>query len=272
MPTPQMTLRGRRARRNLVGKIMFAGSLLLVCSVFLVSYINTPPVRGEDLCLTNEPPKALHILLVDKTDRFGDNFSNQIKDLIVEKIKSIQMDERLAIFTIRGKHGKRFPAEISMCNPGRGTDYNQLFYNQKNKESWYQEHYFKPFVKSLDGIIASERASESPILEVIEDITTRPQVQKVKGEKTIILISDMAQNSDQLRFVQNRRLVNVTDNQIQKGITEIAGTKGLRFEEFSFEIYQIEKEYRQPVVDYLKKIWDKIIRNGGGEVAYWGDL
>jgi hypothetical protein len=273
MSASQLTLRDRRRRRNRAGKTMFAGSLLLVSSIFVISYLNTPPIRNEDsLCLANESHKSLHIILVDKTDFFGPNFPQQIRSLIKDKIALTNMDERTEIFTIRGSHNKRFPADISLCNPGRGTDYNRLFYNQEKKQTFYRQHYVEPVEKIVDKISSSEQASSSPILEVLEDITTRPEMQEVKGEKTLTLISDMAQNSDRLRFVQDRSPVSVTEAQIRNGIKEIAGTKGLKFEGYRFEIYQIEQQYSQAVVDHVKETWEKIIRNSGGELAHWGDL
>jgi len=251
---------------------MFAGSLMLVGSVFLVSYFNTPQARADNHCLTNEPPRAFHIVLVDKTDLFGENFTAQIKEFILRKAKSIGMDERLAVFEIRGTHNKRFPPVVSLCNPGRGVDYNKLFFNRDKRDKIFQEEYLQTFEKAVDDILSFEESPRSPVLEVIEDITTRSEVHEVKGEKTITLISDMAQNSGLLRFVRDREPVTVSEDQIERAIAEIAGTKGLQFHGFSFEIYQVEEAYDQPVLDHVETTWESIIVKSGGKLAHWGDL
>ncbi len=251
---------------------MFAGSFVLVGSVFAVSHVNTPAPRMENGCLEDELAPAIHIVLVDKTDPFGSNFSNQIRKSILSRARSIEMNARLDVYTIRGMHEKRFPPEITLCNPGVGTDYSRLFHNQSKKQRYYKEHFISPLESALDQIVQSGQAASSPILEIVEDITTRPEVREIDGRRTITLISDMAQNSERLRLVHNRHLVDVSEEQIQRGIREIAGIDGLQFEGFSFEVYQVEKEYPQDVIDQVKKTWVEIIAGAEGVLTHWRNL
>lgn len=273
MSTQQPSLRARRASRNRAGKLMFAGSLTLVCSIFVYSIISmTSPRDTKNLCAADGKIEALHFVLVDKTDPFGPNFLTQVRHFILSEAKSTKIDERIEVFAIRGTHNKRFPADLSLCNPGRGADYNKFTNNQRTKESFYQSAFLGEIQKLADGMTASDEASQSPILEVIEDITTRPEVQKFEGPKRIVLVSDMAQNSKFLRFVRERKVAPVTEEQIRRGIGKIAGGKGLQFQGFSFEVYQVEMEYDHQVLDHVKEKWEGIIRGNGGELAHWGDL
>jgi hypothetical protein len=188
-----------------------------------------------------EGPLGHNILLVDKTDPLnlaqkaafdlvlGDDFVAQTKPL------------------------------VELCNPGDGKGHNELTENIKQLNRQYKDRFLTPIFNQSTQLLSITPAQESPILEMLQMVSLN-SIQKyhVDGPKTLIVLSDLLQNSKQLNMYKG-----------MPTFQEFANTGYAHKTQINFQGVDIQIHYLQnsPAlqVDKLFLFWKEYFKASGSK-------
>jgi hypothetical protein len=95
----------------------------------------------------------------------------------------------------RGRSGRRHSG-FSRCSPGSPTVANPLYENPRFIEADWKNKFEEQMRKDVASLMLSKQAPRSPLAEHIRGIVRRVDFQPAVGDRTIIIVSDLHQNSD----------------------------------------------------------------------------
>lgn len=155
------------------------------------------PVDQVTLCrLDREPPVVLAILL-DLTDRLSTLERTQVFNALERAQLEVPVHGLLELYTLTEDASSVSEPKVSVCNPGRGADMNELYQNPKLAEKRWDAAFRGPIVAALESTVESVDSTQSPILEGIRTISaslfTRAEFDR--SEKRLVLVSDLLQHS-----------------------------------------------------------------------------
>jgi hypothetical protein len=184
-----------------LGGLAIAGSLAY-------AYVHFQPPSRDDhsLCLKSASSASAvvetghHLLIIDKTDKWNDPQAIRLRNIIAGMRDQLGLNERFSIFVFENKVEQGFPPVFSLCNPGRGTDTTFLTSNPRRWEKRFNDSFGKPLDDVIGQLIEPAQGSLSPILEILIDITNREELNRGDISRSIVLVSDMLQNSDAYTF------------------------------------------------------------------------
>jgi hypothetical protein len=184
-----------------LGGVAIAGTL-----TFAYFYFQPLPRDEESLCLKSPrsasavTEAAQHVLLVDKTDKWPEAQGARLRRVITTMRDELGLNERLSIFVFENKVEEGFPPVFSLCNPGRASDTNILTSNPRRWERKFNESFGRPLDEQIDQLTKPAQGDNSPILEILIDITNREELNRGNIPRRIVIVSDMLQNSDAYTF------------------------------------------------------------------------
>lgn len=198
-------------RKQRHGMMLLAATGLAVLGIvcaYLWAFINSPNLNPETLCPQNPkyPVPEQRVILLD----FSEGYTQLLQDDIWKHIRTIYEDTskyaRISVYTIDAESerlGDSKP-EISLCNPGDGSDLSFLTDNPRQVRHDWEEK----FKKRIEGIIKrtldQPDARTSPILEKLQRISVggfnsaRSEdgaTYAPNGMKLLYIFSDMLQNT-----------------------------------------------------------------------------
>ena len=150
-------------------------------------------------------PIGHQILLVDKTDPLNmaqkAAFDLLVTDLVVHKTPPGYL---LSIFVLGDDFAQQAKPLVELCNPGDSAGHNVLTENLKQITRQYKDRFLTPIFEQSAQLLSVSPAQESPILEMLQMVSlTSIQRNHVEGPKTLVVLSDLLQNSKQLNMYKN---------------------------------------------------------------------
>lgn len=156
-----------------------------------------PPRDAETLCL--ETGAIGHTLvLVDKSDPWSPIQADRLKRLVKQLGDALPADRLLSIYVFNDVFEPGFPPLISLCNPGRTT--SELIGNPRRDYVKWVEKFGRPLDDAMTSLAQPGKGNQSPIAEALGDVLTRRENRVPAGDKAVVLVSDMLQNSPQFSF------------------------------------------------------------------------
>lgn len=147
-------------------------------------------------------PLGHNILLIDKTDPL--NLAQKAAfDLLVTELVSNKTPPGylLSIFVLGDDFVAQTKPLVELCNPGDGKGHNELTENIKQLNRQYKDRFLTPIFEQSTQLLSIAPAQESPILEMLQMVSLNSiQKHHVDGPKTLIVLSDLLQNSKQLNM------------------------------------------------------------------------
>ena len=202
--TTAASKRQQKQRNSAVRNVII---VVLAVSLIAVLYVRTVLGRRslDEVTLCPASPDSITVLLVDVTDPMTlpqkQDFRNQLDRLISE----IPRYGKLVITKVDPVSDRLLTPIVTRCNPGTGSDTNELVGNKKKLEKLHQEQFIAPLQDAYDRILSASDASRSPILESIQSInlTELASDQSAGIRKRLIVASDLLQNTDDLSFYKH---------------------------------------------------------------------
>ncbi len=263
--------RERRQRRMAFGIFAFIAAVL-AGGYYAFSAIQPPPYDEATLCVLSDDPPPHTAVVIDKTDEYTEAEAELIAAAIRRQQDRLAVGERFTLFELdaRGQFDPR--GEFSLCNPGRGDQVNPLFRNPRIIEERYAELFEGPLNTALEDLVVPKEAPASPILEALARLTQTEAFSPNAPERTVLLVSDMLQNSDVFSAYGGRGalppgLPDARDT--ADAITDRFG-EGLRGVELDIRLIPRERFVdlqRGPLRAYWDEIFDEL-----GVAARWRDL
>lgn len=173
--------------------------LLTVAIVGSYAYLKwgiaAPPVlAAETLCPINGA-RSVTVVLLDATDDLPEITKRDIRTRLADIAEALPpyglLEMRLLDPALPGGR-----VTFSKCNPGDGSNLNELVGNPQLARKRWLENFRKPIEDALDGTLVPAPADTSPLMETIQRIA----VDRFAGHaragnpKALIIVSDMLEN------------------------------------------------------------------------------
>jgi hypothetical protein len=251
--------RGRQRSNILLGSV----ALLLFISVLGATAWWWNQKRNitdpKTLCPV-DGPLGHNILLVDKTDPLNlaqkAAFDLLVTDLVSNKTPPGYL---LSIFVLGDDFVAQTKPLVELCNPGDGKGHNELTENIKQLNRQYKDRFLSPIFDQSTQLLSIAPAQESPILEMLQMVSLNSiQKHHVDGPKTLVVLSDLLQNSKQLNMYKG-----------MPAFQEFANTSYAHKTQINFQGVDIQIHYLQnsPIlqVDKLFLFWREYFKASGSK-------
>ncbi|QYU70478.1 hypothetical protein J4558_10330 [Leptolyngbya sp. 15MV] len=150
---------------------------------------------GADNC-PMRGPKAVHAILVDRSDPITPLQQQQVLQAIRARIQPARAGERFDLFVAEGDGANVVTPTVRLCSPGRGADANALYQNPDLIQRAFEERFLRVLEAELRKLLEPSTRSNSPILESIKAAA----VSSFGGvasdvPKRLVIVSDMIQHT-----------------------------------------------------------------------------
>ena len=188
----------QRRTENLRAGVIFALSLAAVVGMGAIAFVNRAPALDEgNGCVRGQlVPPGHTVVLIDQTDPLGRRQIDYVKTLILLEYERLKTGERLTVRPIDADPDST-AREFSRCRVRRGADVLGIGANPEMIEADFRRIVGRPLNEYLNGLADVPTAEASPILETIATAVDSPDFGPNVPERRLIIVSDMAQHSDQ---------------------------------------------------------------------------
>ena len=160
----------------------------------------TPPPVAMTLCPAAGPAGHV-VLLVDRSDPMSfaqrKAFAVAYRDIVAR----VPTGHLLSVYALSDDFKETAEPLLELCNPGDGKDATGMNDNPGMLKRAFEKQYLKPFQEREEDLVTESPGKASPILEMVQLVgITGFRKQGIAGEKRLIIVSDMIQNTPQLRM------------------------------------------------------------------------
>jgi hypothetical protein len=261
--------------------------ILILCGIggFAIALLATVvgvmwarPIIGPDNCvyqdkrLLRRGPADQTVILVDQSEALTDTHRrfalSFIKDYVADDGR-FSVRSRIALFTFsrlnfESQTSPSFRPSSDLCRPpSRG---NELYENNRKITKDFYLRFLVPVTTALEQSLTVEVGERSPILETLQ-LISRSQEIADGGRKTLILVSDMLQNTAGFSHYRDRRSY---EDFVRSGF---ASDVKADFRDWSIIVIYLRR-YRErhlqqgPHVDF----WQRYFHDAGGKVTRWAGV
>lgn len=251
-----------RAQRKTTIGLALIFVLVIVFGFSLVFYFST---RSNEIdvdsagCPKNETFRTV-AFLVDATDSITPRQREDIYQGILMLASGLQQYDRLAIFSVKKTTKDVLRPDFIACRPKPSPKADYLTENLR-KVKLAEERFIKEAGVVVKAAFEAAPSDASPILESIADISTQ-LFRYGKGDKRLILISDLLQNSNGV----NHYASVPTMEQFKKLPKAGEMIPNLNGAQVCFIYLSRASANRQQNIAH-KEFWRALIGLGGGSVA-----
>ena len=194
-------LQRQKNLQNIVLSLVFFALVLL--GLGAVVWWNTqrkPALDPVTLCPA-DGPLGQRVVLIDRTDPFNLAQKTSLDIFMQRLVDSTAPGEMLTVYVLGDDFKANTQPLLSLCHPGDGHEKSELTANLKALKQQYTQHFIEPLKSVTQDMMNVTAANESPILEMVQLVNLNTiQKQKVSGEVTLYVLSDMLQNSKALNM------------------------------------------------------------------------
>lgn len=135
------------------------------------------------------------VVLLDLTDPLSATQASRLSTILDEQIEA-SSDDTMMSFGIVSDDEAEWGARFARCKPPTGAEANELYENPRLIAQRYREEFEDPLQETLSQMIRTSKADRSPIMEALQAlIADTPDFTSTSGQRKIVIVSDMLQNS-----------------------------------------------------------------------------
>jgi len=178
-------------KKKVMGYIIIVSCFIIFCILIILAVaLKGEAYDSETFCLLEkESPHT--IILIDKTDSLNKNHQRFVLDYINKVKNRLEVYEKLSVFVLTAD-SCIVPEPIFLkCNPGTGEGANELYQNPKKIKLKFDRFFSNPLWEVLEDILSDSTDNQSPILEMIRELSLRDDFRNDIPKRTLIIISDM---------------------------------------------------------------------------------
>ncbi|GIZ51100.1 hypothetical protein [Noviherbaspirillum aridicola] len=202
---------GRRAQERKRKNTIVIGLLgcVVVAAGGAMAYVALTTSEGIDpvtLC-PNTGPTSHTIVLVDKSDPMSFTQRKDF-DVVYEEIirKRVPKGGLLSVYALEEDFKDNADPVAERCNPGDGSDVDIKTGNPERARKIFKEKYLDPMVGVADDLTTDRRGKASPIFEMLQLVSIGFRKHDVRGERELIVFSDMLHNTPGFSMYKDKRL------------------------------------------------------------------
>ncbi len=193
--------RGPKRRSNWVWYVLLV-VMLAVAAGFGVVFLQVKKLTAIDeatLCPESGPQGVL-VALLDLSDPLTSLQASRLKNELGRRFDGTPEGTMISVGIVEsdlGSSGIRF----GLCRPRSGEEASQFYQNRQLIEQRYEAEFEGPLEDALRIMFDGEEQNSSPLMETIHQVVVDTEGFRNKDiEKTLILVSDLYQNSEIFSF------------------------------------------------------------------------
>jgi hypothetical protein len=198
-----MAPRNRRKREKAVD--VGTGILLAVAGVVMIGLLvgalwwvkKTKVILDEATNCPQAGPRAVHVIIVDRTDPITPLQAERIRQKIKEMREAAPFGKRFDIYTVEGDANRVLAPILIICSPNRPEDANELVENPDTIRHRYEERFVSVFDKTINDLLRISTRDTSPIIESMKAsaISSFGPSEQRKLPFRLTMVSDMIQGT-----------------------------------------------------------------------------
>lgn len=195
--------RRRRSGRGTGGQIaaivVVAMAILAISGALVYLYVDATSrhveIDSASLC-PRSGPTAQTIVLLDTTDALAQVTRSQVLNQLGDVVAELPRGGLLDIRVLNEDPGK-VERLVYLCNPGDGTDLNELTANPEMAKKRWHEKFELPVSQKLDAAVAGTEGKASPIMAALQQIAAEQLTRKDQRviATRIVVVSDMLEHT-----------------------------------------------------------------------------
>lgn len=227
----------------------------LLAGVALVGFFAAPsllrgPPRDQETLCPKTGPVGHTLILVDKSDPWSEVQAGRLKKLVKQIGDELPAERMLSIYVFNDVFEPGFPSLISLCNPGKTA--SELIGNPRREYVKWVEKFGRPLDDALTVLTQPAKGNQSPIVEAIGDVVSRRENRVQNGDRSLVLVSDMLQNSGQFTVFGNAAGARDPER-LRRLLDKIWQDSGAKT--WALSIHQVQGVYDQNRLEQAATLW-----------------
>lgn len=255
------------------------GVLVVALLATVLGVMWARPALGADNCvyqdkrLLKRAPTDQTVILVDQSEaltethrRFALSF---IKEYVADDAR-FPVRSRIALFTFsklnfESRDSPSFRPSSDLCRPP--SHGNELYENNRKITRGFYERFLIPVTSALEESLTTEVGERSPILETLQLISRSQEIADGGGRKTLILVSDMLQNTEGFSHYRDR---NTYDDFVRSGFARDVQAD---FRDWNIIVIYLRR-YRDRRLQQTAHVdfWQRYFHDSGGKITRWAGV
>lgn len=184
-------------------------AIILILGVATALWFNFKQDKLDKVTLCpSSGVKGQYVVLIDNTSPFPFTqkmaLKQRLKDMVMNDLPKGAM---LTVFLLGEDYQHNAEPVFEKCNPGKWAEGDEISKTKKFVDRDFNEKFVKPLEVVVNRIPLDVRAKTSPIFEMLQLTSQRGfSHSNAKGEKQLIIYSDMAANMESFTMYKNPQL------------------------------------------------------------------
>jgi hypothetical protein len=180
-------------------------AIVAAAAVAIYKSVTAEPAANSKTLCPGRGALGHVVFLVDKSDPMTFTQKKAFEVLFREMAsKDVPKGHLLSVYALEEDFSQSAEPLFEICNPGDGSDVRVLDGNPAQEKKKFEQRYLKP-VLALESQLTTEMPGRrSPILEMIQLASITGFARNgIKGERRLVIISDMIHNTPALSMYKN---------------------------------------------------------------------
>lgn len=197
--------RSRKVRADLLGIALCAFVVLSMGFAVVTKGAIDKQAKSfnKDTACGKHGSSSVTAIIIDNTDNLSEIQKASLRSKLKAVVERVPIHGKLDIYPIRETTSGTVQAGFSRCNPGRGSDVNEVTGNPERVEKRWHETFEGPAWESVEMYLKPAQVKNSPLMETIQSVAISSFGEDVVtpgANKTLYVVSDMLQNSGGLNL------------------------------------------------------------------------
>lgn len=153
---------------------------------------------NKDTACSKTGSTSVTAIIIDNTDNLSEIQKASLRSKLKAVIERVPKHGKLDIYPVGATTSSIVSAGFSRCNPGRGSDTNEITGNPERVEKRWSETFAGPAWEAIEIFFKPTQVSNSPLMETIQSVAISSFGEDIAtsgSHKTLFVVSDMLQHS-----------------------------------------------------------------------------